>query len=107
MGENSYFFLKISYKLILKLKNHAYYCNYLGFWYCPQCISKEKRPLWWKAVEEFDITAYEISNDAKKEIDELMMIPNLELKRDSDLVRANKKLSEFLVKILKINKKSI
>lgn len=85
-------------KNIQTQKNQGHYCHYLGFWYCPNCISKEKRPLWWKAVEEFDMTPYEVSNDAKKEIDELMKIPNLELKRGSALVRSQQKLKEFLVK---------
>lgn len=69
----------------------------MGFWYCPRCISKEKRPLWWKAIEELDLTPYEISNDAKKEIDELINIPNFDLKSNSEIVQTNKKLIEFLV----------
>ena len=67
-------------------------------------------PIPWKAVEEFDLRHYKVSQIAFQQIEKLYDLPILEIPYDSAIVKSSKTLFEFLVKIiyaLKVLKRQI
>jgi len=70
------------------------------FRYCEKCISVEKRPIPWIALESFDLRSYSISHDSLKEIEELYYKPIIEIKYDSPIVTKSAKLYEFMVELI-------
>lgn len=60
-------------------------------------MSLERKPIPWKALENFDLKSYPVCIEAYAEIDLLFKEPNMKFNYNDDLVRKHKKLYEFLV----------
>jgi hypothetical protein len=78
------------------LKQNSY-CHYTGYWYCGNCISKEKRMIPWNVLEKWDFKTYSVSKEAQEELDSLYNKNILVIDLTSDIVKKNANLYEALV----------
>lgn len=73
------------------------YCYYTGQWYCNDCISTERIPILWKAMESFDLRGYSVCKKSFIEIKSLYERPIIQINNEANIVKNNAKLFNFLI----------
>jgi hypothetical protein len=84
-------------KWVLLVKPSFGYCHYTGYWYCGNCISKEKKLIPWYVLEKWDFKAYPVCKQAQEELDKLYTKYILKIELTMDIVKKNKVLYDCLV----------
>ena len=81
------------------MKTNSIYCHYTNYWYCSNCISREKAIIPWYVIEKWDFSKYTVCKLAKDELDMLYNKHIIFIEIQSDLVKRNIILYKTLVRI--------
>jgi len=73
------------------------YCSYSGYWYCDNCMAKEKAIIPWNVSESWDFTPQPVCKKAYEELMQLFGKPNMMIDYNSLIVSRNSLLYETLV----------
>jgi len=84
-------------KWVLMVKPSFGYCHYTGYWYCNDCIAKEKKSIPWYVLENWDFKNYTVCKEGKEELDKFYTKYINRIELTSDVVKKNKHLYDALV----------
>jgi hypothetical protein len=76
---------------------NANFCHFDNSYYCNDCYSFERVPIYHKALENFDLKGYGVSKENKRKADLLRDRPIITIENNHRIVAENERLFRFLV----------